>query len=187
MGRPVSRPSALANADLPVPGTPSSNTPRGHSSLFGAVDALILVEKVGSANTWKLDASKDDADGDKEGFKLEIVTVGVDEDGDPIKSCVVVPTEVEISATKAKLTSTEKSCLKALENTILKTGKIPPFSKNIPTGKNCVEYGQWEVEAKAVYPGNAEDKKKAFQRGPKGLLDKGKVGMYQDLYWIVDD
>lgn len=41
----------------------NNNTPRGHSSLFGAIDALVLVEKRKDSNVAKVEASKDEEDG----------------------------------------------------------------------------------------------------------------------------
>ncbi len=165
----------------------SSSSLRGHSSLFGAIDAHILVEKHASGgNTWTVEASKDDEDGFQKGFKLDVeVLDDVDEDGDEITSCVVEPAEVEVRTAKVKLSPTEQICLDALSAAISKSGEIPPTNNNIPPNTTCVKWSQWEVEAKAKYAGNTEDKKKAFQRGPKGLQGKGHIGVYQELVWLI--
>jgi hypothetical protein len=162
----------------------STNALRGHSSLFGAIDTHILVEKFSDGNVWKVEASKDDEDGYSAGFKLKVIEVDQDE-GEPVTSCVVEPAEVERRRSKAKLSDTEQVCLDALHHAIGKAGKIPADSQNIPAGISCVSITQWEAEAKAKYPGKTEDKKKAFQRGPKGLQGKGRIGVYQDLVWPI--
>jgi hypothetical protein len=162
----------------------STNALRGHSSLFGAIDTHILVEKFSGGNVWKVEASKDDEDGYSAGFKLKVIEVDQDED-EPVTSCVVEPAEVERRRSKAKLSDTEQVCLDALHHAIGKAGKIPADSQNIPGGVKCVSITQWEAEAKAKYPGKPEDKKKAFQRGPKGLQGKGRIGVYQDLVWPI--
>ena len=95
------------------------------------------------------------------------------------------PAEVERRRSKAKLSDTEQVCLDALHHAIGKAGKIPADSQNIPGGVKCVSITQWEAEAKAKYPGKPEDKKKAFQRGPKGRQGKGRIGVYQDLVWPI--
>lgn len=66
---------------------------RGHSSLGAALDTIIEVTRDGDQRFWKLAKSKDGADGEEYPFRLEVVEVGADEDGDPITSCVVVPEE----------------------------------------------------------------------------------------------
>lgn len=62
---------------------------RGHTSLPAALDGAIEVMKTGTGRQWTVAKSKDDKDGDTYPFKLEIVPLGVDEDGDAITSCVV--------------------------------------------------------------------------------------------------
>lgn len=62
---------------------------RGHSSLPAALDGAIEVTKNGASRQWTVGKSKDDKDGGTNPFKLEVVNLGVDEDGDAITSCVV--------------------------------------------------------------------------------------------------
>jgi putative DNA primase/helicase len=65
---------------------------RGHSSLFAALDAVVTVSRNGERREWKMGKSKDGADGDAHTFKLQVETLGFDEHGDPLTSCVVMPT-----------------------------------------------------------------------------------------------
>ncbi len=70
---------------------------RGHTSLFGNVENVITVRKVpdmkdGNARQireWIISKQKDGEDGVSERFVLRGVAIGMDEDGDPITSCVV--------------------------------------------------------------------------------------------------
>jgi hypothetical protein len=62
---------------------------RGHSSLQAALDTLIEVTKDNDYRTWTLKKSKDGADGESHPFRLDIVELGLDADGDPITSCVI--------------------------------------------------------------------------------------------------
>jgi KaiC/GvpD/RAD55 family RecA-like ATPase len=65
---------------------------RGHSSLHAALDGAIEVKRgSGSARSWSVAKSKDDADGQECGFQLEIVHIGLDEYGEPVTSCVIAP------------------------------------------------------------------------------------------------
>jgi hypothetical protein len=66
-----------------------SNGPRGHGSLLGAVDASIEVSAgEDGSRTAKLDAMKDDPRGAL-AFRLGVVELGEDEDGDPRTTCTV--------------------------------------------------------------------------------------------------
>ncbi|MBK7423577.1 MAG: AAA family ATPase [Propionivibrio sp.] len=66
---------------------------RGHSSLHAALDAAIEVSRDGDRREWRMAKSKDGEDGEAHPFRLEVVEIGTDEDGEPITSCVVVPEE----------------------------------------------------------------------------------------------
>ncbi|MBB5456136.1 hypothetical protein HDG36_007721 [Paraburkholderia sp. Kb1A] len=64
---------------------------RGHSSLHAALDAAIEVKRDGDRREWSVAKSKDDADGACNPFRLELVDLGEDEDGEAVTSCVVAP------------------------------------------------------------------------------------------------
>jgi hypothetical protein len=61
---------------------------RGHSSLYAALDAAIEVITSNKGREWNVAKSKDDVTGYVYPFKLEIVQVGFDEDGEEVNSCV---------------------------------------------------------------------------------------------------
>lgn len=67
---------------------------RGHSSLYAALDGAIEVERTASGRSFRAAKVKDGDDGEKNGFRLDVVALGFDEDGDAVTSCVVVPEEV---------------------------------------------------------------------------------------------
>jgi AAA domain/Primase C terminal 2 (PriCT-2) len=68
---------------------------RGWSGLRAACDAEIeVIRSETGARELRLSKAKDGEDGLRWGFKLDVVQVGVDEDGDPITSCVVAEAEL---------------------------------------------------------------------------------------------
>lgn len=71
-------------------GKDASKGARGWSGLRAACDAEIEVVREGDVRALRLTKSKDGEDGLLWGFALEVVQLGVDEDLDPITSCVVV-------------------------------------------------------------------------------------------------
>lgn len=73
-------------------GTKGSNgsRPRGHSSLEGADDALVeVLKQEDGTNLATVVHAKDDPDGMRWGFALDVVELGIDEDGDPITTLIV--------------------------------------------------------------------------------------------------
>ena len=69
---------------------------RGWSGLRAAADAEVEVVREGDQRMLQLTKSKDGEDGLQWGFKLEVVQVDVDDDLEPVTSCVVVEAEVPI-------------------------------------------------------------------------------------------
>jgi hypothetical protein len=62
---------------------------RGHSSLRAACDTEIEVSGKEGTRTAKVTKQRDFACGDAFGFDLEAVTLGTDDDGDAIRTCIV--------------------------------------------------------------------------------------------------
>lgn len=71
-------------------GKDASKGLRGHSSLGAALDVTIQVDRKQTGRDWGIAKLKDGEDEVSYPFKLESVELGVDEDGDPITSCVAV-------------------------------------------------------------------------------------------------
>ena len=69
---------------------------RGWSGLRAAADAEIEVLKTVSGRMARISKQKDGDDNLEWGFDLEIVPVGMDEDGDTVDSCVVVEAAVPV-------------------------------------------------------------------------------------------
>jgi len=65
---------------------------RGHSALRAALDAeIVLARDDDGVISATLDKARDGATGARLAFRLRQVELGVDEDGDPVTSCVVAP------------------------------------------------------------------------------------------------
>lgn len=72
-------------------GKDASKGLRGHSSLFAALDGAIEVERGADHRCWSAAKVKDGEDGKQMPFKLNVVELGIDAEGDPITSCAVGP------------------------------------------------------------------------------------------------
>ena len=77
---------------------------RGWSGLRAAADAEIeVIRAEDGQRSLRLSKNKDGEDGLQWGFKLETVQLGIDEDLDPITSCVVAEAELQQGAPARKL------------------------------------------------------------------------------------
>lgn len=83
-------------------GKDQSKGSRGWSGMLGAVDVEIAVIRDEDRNyrEFRVTKQKDGEDGLRHAFKLDVVTLGEDADGDKITSCVVVFTEVQKKASR---------------------------------------------------------------------------------------
>lgn len=70
---------------------------RGWSGLRAAADAEFEVLRLPNGRVLKTSKQKDGDDGAAWGFDLDIVELGVDEDGDAVTSCVIKETEITLA------------------------------------------------------------------------------------------
>lgn len=113
---------------------------RGHSSFTAALDASIEVRRDGDRRSWVVAKAKDDSDGAEHFFRLEVVEVGEDEDGEPITSCVVVPEESAATAIRRALPpkSGNQRIIWDAIGELLRESKT--FGKaGAPGGRPCIE------------------------------------------------
>lgn len=83
-------------------GKDSSKGARGWSGLRAAADAELEVVRDDNQRMLRITKQKDGIDDLKFGFELEVVVMGMDEDGEPVTSCVIghtdrVPTDTHVT------------------------------------------------------------------------------------------
>ena len=88
----------------------TNDTPRGHSSLMGAMDTIIRVDRPDTRMA-TITKQKDAEPGEPICFNLLNVTLGLDEDGEPVSAAVVEYSKAPISG---KLTAGSSAVLQAL-------------------------------------------------------------------------
>lgn len=95
----------------------------GHSSLYAALDGAIEVNWTESRREWSVAKSKDDETGSVHAFKLEIVPVGIDNEGNEITSCVAVLDDSVDAVRRVKLPAggNQKIVLDALADPLRKS------------------------------------------------------------------
>lgn len=124
-------------------GKDASKGLRGHSSLHAALDAAIEVRRDGDRREWLIAKSKDGEDGALHPFKLDVVELGTDEDGEPITSCTVQPvTEVADSIRRAlpPKSGNQRAVWDALGEIFRKAGTAQPEGApdTLPQGRPCI-------------------------------------------------
>ena len=163
------------------------STPRGHSSLLGAVDVAIKVEKHQNGNSATIEKNKDDEGDWSVGFELEQVVVGQDDDGDNITSCVVIETDVPPKA-RNRLTGDKATVMEALHDVLCRNDAVVITSYHgIPDNTKCASFEAWRKEfyARASDKPSQEAKRQAFSRNSKALRDASFCAFRDDLVWIV--
>jgi hypothetical protein len=165
--------------------------PRGHTSLTGACDAQIAVKRDAADRIIAtVEFMKDGAEGDVIASRLAVVDVGLDEDGDPITSCVVEPAEADAAAIKQnkRLPDAARIALDTLRKAVDEAGQDAPASNHIPQTVRVVDIETWR---RYHYVGTASDgqtpeaRRKAFQRVRQQLQASGTIGLHADLCWVA--
>lgn len=175
-----------------------SEDPRGHSSLKGGSETVIIVES-GETKKARVTKQKDGEDGIEILFRLKVIELGQDEDGDPVTSCVVEATDVDLvprgDAPEAKVTrlsDKQRAVLIALDETAERSGIYPPAEipstdlNRLKVGK-VVKTEDWRARHSQT-AGQASDIKpdsirKEFDRGLVRLKNDGIVRVYGEYSW----
>jgi KaiC/GvpD/RAD55 family RecA-like ATPase len=175
-----------------------SEDPRGHSSLRGNIDTLIIVDIVGDTKRMRVKKQKDGEDGLTETFKLKVVELGEDEDGEAVTSCILVPADVDANdlpldaQPRRRIPESAKAALRTLDETCEAFGFAPPT--DIPaTEINLLKVGKvvrfetWRdkcISAAGTSRDNKRDtEKRAFNRAKEKLQDLGIVRVWNDYAW----
>ena len=155
---------------------------RGHSSLFAAMDAAIEVSRDGDRREWKVAKSKDGQDGTAHPFKLQVETLGVEETGEAITSCVVLRDTAaqDVRAVKLPQGGNQKIVLTALR-TMFKDGTTG--KAGAPALAKCVE-----LEAAVTFAASAllvapDRKAERAREAITGLVARGVLGCNEGWIW----
>lgn len=155
---------------------------RGHSSLFAALDAAIEVTRDGDRKEWKLAKAKDGADGEAHPFRLEVMQLAPDEDGEPVSSCVVRRDEsaAEIQRAKVPQGGNQRLVYEGIR-ALFKDGRIG--KPGAPPQRPCIEL-EAAVVAGAARLTCATDKRTSRAREAiTGLVARGVLGLNEGWLW----
>jgi hypothetical protein len=163
--------------------------PRGHTSLPGAVEAQLACKRDGADNIIvDVELMKDGPQGEVLASKLEVMKVGIDEDGDDITSCIIVPIEdfkPSANTKSRKLSDRDKLALDALDEVSVTGGKPPPPSMQLPVAVRVVSLEAWrtEVLARGIIDRESANPRTDFNRIKTKLTSRGLIGERDNLVW----
>lgn len=185
-------------------GKDSTRGMRGHSALLGAADVAIEVarDRESKTRTATVVKAKDDADGDTFAFQLDVQELGLDQDGDPITTCLVreaAPPEKPASKTtkKSDLTPDEWLWLDTIQELFARDESIkvvrpernmkPVPCANRDTVREWIKLrGLVGISHQTAGPGILTDKdRKLFGRMLTSLKCKNKIGVHGDWIWLI--
>ena len=164
----------------------AGNRPRGHTSLAGADDVQIAIEKdKDGVVRATIEHMKDGPAGAVIASKLESVNLGTDIDGDSITSCIIAPSEA--GAAGAKLTKVQRFAFDLLQRLIAAEGVIPPAEANLPEGFKVCLSDTWRKRFYLEYPADKQDtKKKALLRATLDLEAEKLIVLWREFVWVAD-
>ena len=165
---------------------------RGSYALFAAVDTEISVTKEREIHCTKV---RDFVTPEPIGYSLVSVTLGDDQDGDPVTSCTVktFPIEREETVKEPKrfaLTGQEKVAWEALDAALQAHGQRYTNSDDYPNNVDVVDLSYWKDEClrRSLTDGDSDSaQRNAFHRVKKGLINKNHVRIMEDRVWRCFD
>jgi hypothetical protein len=171
----------------------AGDRPRGHTSLTGAVDVQISVQK-GADGTIiiAVELMKDGPEGAMLRCRLVPAELGVDSRGKLITSCVVEHLgEAEQNSSERKkprrLPAAQTRALTLLQDAIARHGETPPADNHIPPNTPCIKEELWRQSCYqgGISTGGQEAKRAAFTRAADSLIGYGVVGSWAEWVWPV--
>lgn len=187
---------------------------RGHTSLFANVENVVTVKRVEDAvdgdgrkvREWVVSKQKDGEDGIGSKFVLKGVQIGIDDDGDPITSCVVAKAEragaKDANPEGITVAGFNAVILRAIYTAIEKQGVLAPGDLDLPRGALVADRAMLWEEYRAtieddpddVRDGETEDEAKkrrqnaqrqAVKRARDFLYSKKVIGAKDDWIWLT--
>lgn len=177
------------------PKNSENDTPRGHGSLWGACDAIVLVEAEpnGTVKRARVTKQKDADPGEPVTFTLRSVDLGHDEDGEPVTSCVVEPVMATFTGTdnRVKLSPGQAIALEQLRVSCSVEGvpvpiEVPESIINRSRVDRVVRLDAWQRRTGDALsdPDKSPDTlSRTFRRYRERLQELGLVGVWKDWAW----
>jgi hypothetical protein len=175
----------------------NESRPRGHTSLTGAADVQISVKKDEQTkiSTATVDLAKDMEEGAALAFRLEVVELGLDQDGDQITSCAVLPVEGDEvpkpTTSKARRESKSCQCFRAAFTEALDSAgqslRIRHDGPAVRAANVANVFDQFKLRHATAEPDpkkRADAQRKAFERAMDKLSSEFPTWVNGETEWI---
>lgn len=171
-------------------GKDASKGLRGHSSLHAALDAAIEVSRDGDRREWRTAKSKDGNDEQGKPFRLEVVEIGHDHDGEELTSCVIAPEEQTADAVRRALppkSGNQKTILDALKAILRDNGLrhpegVPP---ELPIGRPVVRLEDAVAQTRTHLVCDPKRQTERAQSAIRGLVERGLLFHKEGWLWMA--
>lgn len=173
----------------------TNETPRGHGSLWGACDTIILVEDKGGPKQAKVTKQKDSEPAPPIVFDLKVIELGQDEKGRPVTSCVVAHNDLRIGADNRadRLSDGQRIAFEILCQTLAETGSthghnVPEKALTFGFETRVCRLSEWASRTGAALydPDKAPDTAdRSYRRYKTKLQALGIIGVYEDFVWRI--
>lgn len=166
-------------------GKDASRGARGHSLLKCAVDTEIAVERRDEGVITATVTKQRDMPGGMElAFRLVSVDLGDDQDGDPVRSCVIEPTEPP-EKRRPPLTGHAKTALETLKRLVVESGTTRQTDL-LGVTVQAVRVEDWRVSLEGVGKlGDGANFRNAWKRSQEKLLKDGHIELTKEWVWPV--
>lgn len=158
---------------------------RGHSSLFAALDAAIEVTRADDRREWKVAKAKDGEDGQTHPFRLSVIELDDDEDGEPVSSCIVQPDDDERVSARPKLPKggNQRIVYEALGQLFRESHT---FGKaGAPAIRPCIRLDAAIGHARDRLTCPTDRRTERTRQALTGLIGSGVMGCNEDWIWLI--
>jgi AAA domain len=162
------------------------STPRGHSSLNGAADVGLRLNRDGTMVRGGLSKNRNGASDATLSFSIRSERIDEDEDGDAITAPIL---EEADASGHVRLGRAEGMARKFLTDLIASEGKPLPAGRDFPTGPLGVSMERWRAECASrglSASDKADSARKAFVRAAEGLTAKRETASRDGIVWLVN-
>ena len=161
---------------------------RGHSSLRAAIDTEIELSRDEAGQiTAEVTKQRDGPTGYHFCYRLRQVELGLDQDGDPVTTCLVEPT-LPAEAGRAAVTEAARKALSVLDETIAAEGEI--YRKPQYPGGMGVPVERWRaaclVQGSVSASESYDTRKRTFNRVREELEKVRFIVIHDELVWRVE-
>lgn len=163
---------------------------RGHSSLHAALDAALEVTRTEDRREWRTAKAKDGSDDQGHPFRLEVVELGTDEDGEPITSCAIAPEEPAADAIRRALppkSGNQKVVLEVVRELLKANGLRRPegVPAELPPGRPVIRMEAAIEQSRTRLVCETKRQTERAQAAIRGLVERGLLVHREGWLWLA--